>query len=461
MAKNRRNMFIYGSKGIEEVYERSKGLLAQSKFPTLVIGTMIPDMWLGYPSKLGLGGYGLVVGLTKHQATGAKEGHHMYSLKGTFIMCDKLDILLIMIIYFGHICSWHSFHEGEVISYPALVVPEFYIKLRNSTRLNPLPPPNRHNFTYTSRLSSLTAFELHTISPHSAITYTFEKMLPWWQLREFGLIRHDRKSDHLFKFTKYTGWGLLQTEEPYTGIGLKPAAEIRDGGIPGTITCDNGPGLGYNFHDLDGDFVGVGAVVIWDQRDNEVDVIYGGPPPPNWSSHPNMNYNVWAAQARMLDKSTRRLPVPFSSPHPSVPGLYYDLEGYNKKNEYILLAGASLFSPESHGLADARNDEMTPQNWSVFVTRKSLAILLKCKTHQHPEELWYNSWGEYLYPMLQIAPDGCWTWTPMKPSSWVQDDNLVEWINKYHPPADGYGSDIANAVVNEAFWPTNQQQQHQ
>ncbi|KAI1109114.1 hypothetical protein F5Y14DRAFT_458600 [Nemania sp. NC0429] len=254
---------------------------------------------------------------------------------------------------------------------------------------------------------------------------------------------------------------------------------------PDSYFEDNGNGKGYTLYRADGTRVGVGALEIQDKEDGELDVLYGGPlPGPNWTFGPVQLPSPEIQEARRAEKKARRAVVPLSQRM----GLYFDpsVIGINLRESLkaiqswpgslcgatpglVMLAGPSAFSPDCaekytnlhrqlleapHNLdqlgqkSEPPYSEMPP-NWNVVVDRHSLARLLASVNFHNPSLYWTSKAG-FVYPMLYIPGENCWSWTPRDFTSWVSESEIRQYLNEYE-----YRPGTVDPRVPEEHWPVD------
>jgi hypothetical protein len=257
------------------------------------------------------------------------------------------------------------------------------------------------------------------------------------QVPQLGLIRYVPERGLPPILFPYTGWGYMNIED------IDGLYETK--GTPGDIGEPRGERMGYNFW-AKGQWIGFAPVEIFDSIDHERDIIYDGPFPNMWYYVPNWGKIHFQDRIKhTAEKDKRRGAVPFNSPSPTRPGLYYDKEGYDSKDQFVLLAGASLFCSErKEDLANTRNGISIPDTFYVFVTYESLHFLLEAYCKNDASKFWPTA-SEYVYPMLQVLPSMSWTWTPMKPSTYLPPDDVTVFVTDYRNPEKG--SDVAHALV--------------
>ncbi|KAJ2990578.1 hypothetical protein NUW58_g2877 [Xylaria curta] len=225
--------------------------------------------------------------------------------------------------------------------------------------------------------------------------------------------------------------------------------------FPGSWHIDNGPGKGYTYFYGGVIKAGAAALEIYDKYDGERDIIYGGRIPyPGWTDRPVGNPEICDMQARVAIKDNMRARVPLSD-------LYYHPDALLDPSQYlVILAGPSLFSPECEDkysaisqklqLNGSLQDSELPQNWHVLVDQYSLVKLVTCFREHDPTLFWKSKSG-YVYPMLYIFPEKCFTWTPRDFSSWIPEDNLQDFLDTYE-----YESGELDPRIPAAHWPEGQ-----
>ncbi|KAI2641289.1 hypothetical protein GGS21DRAFT_503912, partial [Xylaria nigripes] len=85
-----------------------------------------------------------------------------------------------------------------------------------------------------------------------------------------------------------------------------------------------------------------------------------------------------------------------------------------------------------------------PQNWNVLVTHRSLRDLIDCDKQKTRDPNWQTDQGVFLYPMLHIIPEDCYTWTPMDRSTWIPKSRLRDYILDYRYDPD---EDVINPCI--------------
>ncbi|KAI1163761.1 hypothetical protein F5B18DRAFT_618041 [Nemania serpens] len=139
-----------------------------------------------------------------------------------------------------------------------------------------------------------------------------------------------------------------------------------------------------------------------------------------------------------------------------------------------LLAGPSAFSPDcSEEYMDVHQQLLNaphnrdhlgqrfeppysqmPRNWNVVVERHSLARLLACIKYHNPSLFWTTKAG-FVYPMLYIPGDDCWSWTPRDVSSWVAASEIRRFLNEYE-----YVARTVDPRVPAVYWPVDGSNSH-
>ncbi|KAI1746691.1 hypothetical protein F4782DRAFT_536172 [Xylaria castorea] len=281
----------------------------------------------------------------------------------------------------------------------------------------------------------------------------------WWQRPEtFGLIKY---FDPGF-------WKLVLPNEDLTNFALEyngPYKGYTFRNLQGRVICveyaessykDNGPGQGYTFYYPGGIEGGVGALEIRDKYDGERDIIYGGSlPSENWTDRPLDKPPTSDSLARTAVKDRIRKRVPLSEDI----GLFYHPDALlDSRQQLVILAGPSLFSPEcaaeyfslNQKLLDGtlEDDEMS-QNWNILVDQQSLSKLVACAEH-HDADLFWTSRSGYVYPMLYIIPEQCFTWTPRDCSTWIPGHRLREFLDMYE-----YREGEVDPRIPTAYWLDN------
>ncbi|KAI1186647.1 hypothetical protein F5B17DRAFT_354331 [Nemania serpens] len=206
----------------------------------------------------------------------------------------------------------------------------------------------------------------------------------------------------------------------------------------------------------------------------------GPPPSPNWTSGSIDLPGPEIQEARRAHKKANRVVVPLSQQmglyyHPCVIGISDALSRPESLPESLsgatpglaLLGGPSAFSPECtekytdlhqrllntpHNLDhlgqrfEPSYDKM-PQNWNVVVERHSLARLLACVLYHNPSLFWTSKAG-FVYPMLYIPGDDCWSWTPRDFTSWVPASEIRRYLDEYE-----YVPATVDPRVPVVYWP--------
>ncbi|KAI0442942.1 hypothetical protein F4803DRAFT_550661 [Xylaria telfairii] len=280
----------------------------------------------------------------------------------------------------------------------------------------------------------------------------------WWQRPDtFGLIKYFHPGF----------WKFVLPNEELTNFTIEdngPCKGYTFYNTEGRVMCieyaessyvDNGPGLGYTFYYPGGIRAGVGALEIWDKYDGECDIIYGGSlPGPNWADRPfDKPAPTFDAITRTVMKDRIRERVPLSG---NV-GLFYHPDALlDSRQNLVILAGPSIFSPEctseyfrvNHKILNGTfEDDDMPQNWNVLVDQHSLSKLVSCTTNHDPDLFWTSRSG-YVYPMLYIVPEQCFSWTPRDYSTWVPGHRLQEFLDTYE-----YREGEVDPRIPEAYWP--------
>ncbi|RYC58605.1 hypothetical protein CHU98_g7603 [Xylaria longipes] len=279
----------------------------------------------------------------------------------------------------------------------------------------------------------------------------------WWQRPDtFGLIKYFHPgfwkfvlpNENLTEFTledngRYKGYTFYNPEGCVICIEYAESKYV-----------DNGPGQGYTFYYPGGIRAGVGALEICDKYDGERDIIYGGPlPGPNWTDRPFDNPLTLDSLARIAMKDRIRERVPLSE---NVDLFYHPDVLLDSRQQLAILAGPSLFSPECAGeyfrlnqklLEGTVEDNEMAQNWNIIVEQNSLCKLVTCIRH-HDVDLFWTSKSGYIYPMLYIIPEKCFTWTPRDYSTWVPGHRLREFLDTYE-----YREGEVDPRIPAAYWP--------
>ncbi|GAP86977.2 hypothetical protein SAMD00023353_2401340 [Rosellinia necatrix] len=182
----------------------------------------------------------------------------------------------------------------------------------------------------------------------------------------------------------------------------------------------------------------------------------GQPPSEDWTIQPVANRQTLQlrSSARTATKDLNRVQVPFSQGV----GLFYHLNALEDPRQmYVILAGPSVFSPEClgrYGLLNKQiingtlSDTDMPANWNVIVDRISLEKLQTC-VRTHNKDLFWTSKAGYVYPMMSIAPDGWFSWTPRILSSWIPPNKLREFLDNY----EFKNGDRTDPRIPRRFWP--------
>lgn len=205
-------------------------------------------------------------------------------------------------------------------------------------------------------------------------------------------------------------------------------------------------------------------------------------PSPNWTIGSVDLPGPEIQAARRTQKKANRVVVPLSQQmglyyHPSVFSMPDVLSRLHVMPESLsgatpglaILGGPSAFSPECwdeyrnlHQLllnAPHNRDHLgqrfeppysvMPQNWNVVVERHSLARLLACFKYHYPSLFWTSKAG-YVYPMLYIPGDDCWSWTPRDFSSWVPASEIRRYLDEYE-----YVPRTVDPRVPAMYWPVD------
>ncbi|KAI1172005.1 hypothetical protein F4777DRAFT_582378 [Nemania sp. FL0916] len=229
---------------------------------------------------------------------------------------------------------------------------------------------------------------------------------------------------------------------------------------------DNGRGRGYTFFRR-GIAVGVGSLYIWDKADGEADLVHGGPlPSDHWDNKINLLATPEEAEIRHEIKVVNRVELPcFGTAklklfyHPRV-FARPDAAPWERRGEEeeafreeaeakpVILGGPSVFAPEcapsyefcerwlqmfDGQWSDADRAAFVfalPMNWNVIVERKSLAIFVTAQATNDPRLFLWSRAG-WLYPMLYILADQCFTWAPRDYTTWIPKNKLQEFLDSY------------------------------
>ncbi|KAI0460295.1 hypothetical protein F5B21DRAFT_522373 [Xylaria acuta] len=274
----------------------------------------------------------------------------------------------------------------------------------------------------------------------------------WWQRPDtFGLIKHFHPGFWKFvlpneDLTEFT----LEGNGPYKGYTFyNPQGRVICVEYAESRYADNGPAK-----------VTLSTIPVvlelglerWKSviSTTESGIPYTGP---NWTDSPLDNPPTLDSLARTAMKDRIRERVPLSENI----GLFYHPDALlDSRQQFVILAGPSLFSPECAGeyfklnrkLIDGslEDDEMA-QNWNILVNQHSLSQLVTCTRHHDPDLFWTSKSG-YVYPMLYIIPEQCFSWTPRDYSTWVPGHRLREFLDTYE-----YRQGEVDPRIPAAYWP--------
>jgi len=253
---------------------------------------------------------------------------------------------------------------------------------------------------------------------------------------------------HDFRYYTFTGkgpWGIGGSDG--ISLGQDISYQLSSGDWGYRVTPGNRPGS----HPV------VAALMIYDQQDNENDLLYWGRIPKYWDYKPaglrKHQSSESLSRAQQAKEHIKGL-VPCGANEPRI---YYDKVGYADTNlQWVLLAGASLFSEPDQVSAvrkaffdrKQKGRKVEPQNWSAFVSRDSLSRVLAANRvltsgrGVGPEDfhLFIQSPDKdiLLKPMLHLS-NNYMTWNPVDPSLYIRADDYDAFLKNYkYKESDSY-----------------------